>query len=101
MSDKPTKQAAELPPYDEVVNAPIVYFDLCGANGVFNGAIMIELSARILTPMVSGGVATKFITTGRLRCSPMAAVALRDALNGSLQMIEQPQQAQTATNKLN
>jgi len=37
----------------------------------------------------------------RLRCSPAAALNLRNAIDTSLKMLEQPQQAPAATAKLN
>ena len=88
--------------YENVDTAPIVYFDIAPAHGVIGGAVQIELAARILNAVSDGSVETKFITSGRLRCSPTAAMNLRNAIDASLRMIlEQPQQTPAATAKLN
>jgi hypothetical protein len=76
--------------YENVDTAPFVYFDLSPTHGILGGAIQIELAARILNAVPDGGVEIKFITTGRLRCSPTAALNLRNAIDASLKMLEQP-----------
>jgi hypothetical protein len=91
----------ELVVYENVDTAPFVYFDLSPTHGIFAGSIQIELAARILNAVPDGSVEIKFITTGRLRCSPTAALNLRNAIDASLKMLEQPQQAPAATAKLN
>jgi hypothetical protein len=79
------------PNYEDPRTAPFVYFDLAPTYGILAGAVQIELASRILLP-TAGGVMVKFIATGRLRCSPAAAGHLRDAINESLRLLEQPQQ---------
>jgi hypothetical protein len=80
---------------------PFVYFDISGAYGTMNGAVQIELAARTLVAKPDGGVTIKFISSARLRCSPQAAINLREAIDGSLKMLEQPQQSPAAASKLN
>src|SRR5882762_3749177 len=80
----------ELIIYENVDTAPFVYFDLSPTHGILGGAIQIELAARILNAVPDGGVEIKFITTGRLRCGPAAAINLRNAIDASLKMLEQP-----------
>src|SRR4030081_2337007 len=87
--------------YENVDTAPFVYFDLSPTHGILGGAIQIELDAPILNAIPDGGVEIKFITTGRLRCSPTAALNLRNAIDASLKMLEQPQQSPVAAAKLN
>ena len=96
MTDK-----SEIPAYENINTAPVVYFDIAPAHGIMGGIIQIELASRILNAMSDGGVDIKFITTGRLRCSPTAALNLRNALDASLKMLEQQQHAPAATAKLN
>ena len=91
----------ELIVYENVDTAPFVYFDLSPAHGILGGAIQIELAARILNAVPDGGVEIKFITTGRLRCSPAAATNLRNANDAALKMLEQPQQSPVAGAKMN
>jgi hypothetical protein len=99
MTDKPANEK-EPPPYEDSAAAPFVYFDLVATNGIMNGAIQIEVASRILAP-AGKVVAIKFMTTGRLRCSPAAAKMLRDAIDNSLKMLELPQEVQTAASILN
>jgi hypothetical protein len=96
MTDK-----SEIPAYENVNAAPVVYFDIAPAHGIMGGIIQIELASRILNAMSDGSVDIKFITTGRLHCSPTAALKLRNALDASLKMLEQQQHAPAATTKLN
>jgi hypothetical protein len=70
--------------------APFVYFDGASCFGHHNGAIQIELAANLLMP-VGAGVRIDVIQTGHLRCSPAAAVALREALDKALAMYQQGQ----------
>jgi hypothetical protein len=78
------------PPYEHSGSAPFIYCDGSGAYGVMNGAIQIELASRILIPRADGGTDVKFVTTGHLRCSPAAAKLIREAIDGALKMLEQP-----------
>jgi hypothetical protein len=97
---KPT-DAPDVPAYENVSTAPYAYFDRVAAHGVMNGSIQIELASRILIPRPDGGVEIKFATSGRLRCSPAAAVALRDAINAVLKMHEETLRAPADSSKLN
>src|ERR1700680_901722 len=90
----------ELIMYENVNTAPFVYFDLTPTHGILGGAIQIEVAARMLNAVPDGGVEIKFITTGRLRCSPTAALNLRNAIDASLKMLEQQQQETGATAKM-
>jgi hypothetical protein len=65
------------------------------------GAIQIELASRILNAVPDGSNEIKFITSGRLRCSPTAAMNLRNAFDAALKMLEQPQQSPVAAAKMN
>ena len=71
--------------------APFVYFDGVSCFGHHNGAIQIELAANLLMP-VGPGVRVDVIQTAHIRCSPAAAIALREALDKALAMMQQGQQ---------
>ena len=73
----------ELLVYENVDTAPFVYFDISPTHGILGGAIQIELAARILNAVPDGGVEIKFITR-RLRCSPTAALNLRNLIGRGL-----------------
>ncbi len=94
-------EKSELIVYENVDTAPFVYFDISPTHGILGGAIQIELAARILNAVPDGGVEIKFITTGRLRCSPTAALNLRNAIDAVLKMLEQQQQSPVAAAKMN
>jgi hypothetical protein len=68
--------------------APLVYFDIIGAYGTMHGSIEIELATRILVPGPDGSTIVKFLSTGRLRCSPTAAANLRNAVDATLKLLE-------------
>ena len=81
--------------------APLVYFDIVGAYGTMHGAVEIELATRILVPKQDGSTEVKFLSSGRLRCSPTAAANLRNALDAALKMLEQPQAEPVAASRMN
>ena len=81
--------------------APLVYFDIVAAYGTMHGTIEVELATRILVPKPDGGTEVKFLSSGRLRCTPTAATNLRNALDAALKMLEQPQANPVAASKLN
>src|SRR5580704_775913 len=82
--------------YAENSSAPFKFFDGVACHGTMHGVIEIELAARIMAPTQDGGVETKFVPTGRLRCSVSAAAALLDSLQKATKMAEQPEQQQPA-----
>ena len=91
MTDPQSSQP--IPPFVNVATAPFVYFDSAPAFGVLGGAIEIELTARVLIPDFTGApVKAEIVPTARLRCSPMAAMALAEAVNKSLEMLKQMQE---------
>jgi hypothetical protein len=100
MADAPGN-TSNPPPYEDSGTAPFVYFDIIPAQGVMNGAIQIELASRILVPGAGTSVTVKFVASGRIRCSPAAAIQLRNAIDESLKMLEQDQPSPSATSKLN
>jgi hypothetical protein len=99
--DPKAPDTSDSPPYVDVETVPLIYFDLAPAYGVMSGAIQVELASRTLSPAPNGPVEVKFITSGRLRCTPAAATHLRNALDAALKMLEQPHQSPSAASKLN
>jgi hypothetical protein len=65
--------------------APFIYFDGAATYGVSNGAIQIELAANTIMPEGTG-TRTDVLITAHLRCSPAAAMGLRDAISRALEM---------------
>lgn len=89
------------PSFENRNDVPTVYFDIAPAYGVMRGIVQIELGERILVPHQDDTVDVKFVSCGRLRCSAAAAVHLRNALDASLKMLEQPQPNPVGVSKLN
>ena len=75
-------------------NAPFIYFDAAVSYGVLNGAIQIELMANVLIPTPDGGVRADGTFTAHLRCSPVAAASLRNAIDKAI-LIAVPSQGST------
>lgn len=92
---------ASPPAYRDSDSAPFIVFDVAGAFGVMAGAIQVELGGRTLRPIPDGDVTVEFITTAHLRCSPAAAMNLRDALDNALKMLQQPPDTSSTASKLN
>jgi hypothetical protein len=89
MTDNPS---SVLPPNYVISGAcPIIYFDHAPTFGTLAGIVLIELTARALLPSQAGGVIVETAEVARLRCSPIAAKSLRDALDAALKMLEKPQ----------
>jgi hypothetical protein len=97
--DRPDKTA--VPVYDNINDVPTIYFDIAPAYGVMSGIVQIELGARILVPHGDDSVDVRFISCGRLRCSATAATHLRNAIDASLKMLEQPNPNPVGGSKLN
>ena len=95
------KPPADLIYEDTGAMAPLVYFDIVGAYGTMHGAVEVELATRILVPKQDGSTEVKFLSSGRLRCSPTAAANLRNALDAALKMLEQPQPEPVAASRMN
>jgi hypothetical protein len=84
------KPQKTLPPeYIAVPTAPIIYFDFAPAYGVMGGVVQIELASRAWVPFQDGSVGMPTIETCRLRCNPVAAKNLKDALEAALKLLEQ------------
>jgi len=102
LADRDTKPPPDVIYEDTGGVAPLVYFDIVGAYGTMHGAIEIELATRILVPKPDGTTEVRFLSSGRLRCSPTAATNLRDGLDAALKMLEQSQQPDpVAASKMN
>ncbi len=91
-----------IPPFQNSDSAPFIYFDTSPAHGIFAGAVQIELAARQIIPSPEGGATAVFVPTARLRCSPVAAMLLRDAIDSALKMLQESQsEPSAAASKLN
>jgi hypothetical protein len=98
-TDPPGKGQA--PAFENSNEVPTIYFDIAPAYGVMSGIVQVELGARILVPHQDDTVDVRFVSCGRLRCSAAAALHLRNALDASLRMLEQPQRNPVGASKLN
>ena len=88
MTDTKNPQIPEASPLLSQDTAPFIYFDSAPTYGVIGGVVQVELTANLVHPTPdSQGTLTKVTWAAHLRCSPFAASALRDALNGALDML--------------
>ena len=102
MADQETRNPPAALVYEDTgAMAPVVYFDIVAAYGTMNGSIEAELATRVLLPRTDGTTDVKFLSSGRLRCSPSAALQLRNALDAARKMLEQPQANAVATSTMN
>ena len=102
MSDAPDPPGKKLlAGYMPIPTAPIIYFEYVPTYGILAGAIHIELAARALLPLANGSAVARMVDVGRIRCSPVAAKALKEALEAALKMLEQPQSPPMASSKPN
>jgi len=65
--------------------APFVYFDGVVSYGMHAGVLQLELAANTILPEGTG-TRTDVLITAHLRCSPIAALGLRDTINRMLEM---------------
>ena len=81
-------------PYTENSAAPIVYFDGVSCHGASQGVVEIELVIRTMAPTTDGGVLTKFMAAGRLRCGMFGAKSLRQSLDLAITAAEHAPQGE-------
>jgi hypothetical protein len=74
------------------VQAPFIYFDGVAGLGVQAALIQIEVAAGTILPTAAGGTRHEFVVTGHLRCSLVAALALKEAIERCLAMFTQATQ---------
>jgi hypothetical protein len=65
--------------------APFIYCDGVALFGITSGIVQLELAANTVMPEGTG-TRTDVLITAHLRCSPAAAVALRDAIDRALSL---------------
>ena len=68
-------------------SAPFIYFDTVLTGGVHQGSIRVELGASAVIPSEDGQAKTVHVITAHLRCSPSAAVTLRNAIDAALLLL--------------
>lgn len=89
-----------IPDYRNNDTAPFIFFDQPIAWGTYGGIIQIELGARAMTATHNGEderpAVTEIHIAARMRCSPVAARKLRDAIDRALVMFDRSQHAAAA-----
>ena len=65
--------------------APFIYCDGVATYGLNNEIIQLELASNTIMPEGTG-TRTDVLITAHLRCSPSAAIGLRDAITRALEM---------------
>lgn len=88
---KPTGTGkVQAPPVVDEGPAPFTYFDEAPNFGNNGQIINVTLAAYRNILQQDGTIKTDLLVTSHLRCSLMAATALRDALNQAIQMSKPP-----------
>ena len=93
MSDKPDSPARVEPLPITVMpgsseRAPFIFFDGSYCFGTHAGVIQLELGTNVLMPSM-GGARIDVLATAHLRCSPAAAISLREAIDKALGLQQQ------------
>jgi len=81
-------------PLQDLPRAPIIFFEFCPTLGNNNGLINILLAAGIVLPTASSATNVVPVAVAHLRCTTVAAMQLRDAIDKALLMgqpVENPQ----------
>ncbi|GIL01248.1 MAG: hypothetical protein BroJett030_11470 [Alphaproteobacteria bacterium] len=91
MPDAPKK--SDVIPHVSSDSAPVIYFDIAPVWGVLHGSVQIELAMRRLTHGSNADTIVEWLSTGHIRCSPAAAVSLREAIDKALAMLQHPEQS--------
>lgn len=89
MSETPV--AAEAIEISQSTTAPFIFFDSVSACGTLSGAIQLELVARALLMTSPITTKTEIKAVAHLRCSPAAAIDLREMIGRALDMLANPQ----------
>lgn len=70
--------------------APFIYCDGVALFGVNGGVVQLELAANTIMPDGTG-TRTDVVITAHLRCSPSAAIGIRDSITRALEMTTEDQ----------
>ena len=96
----PTKPVKEAPaPIANSDSAPFIYFDRVAGFGVKAGVVVLELVADTIVSQAGSGAETRPVTTAHLRCSPKAALGMRNIIDGALKALAEAQQPIPAEKK--
>jgi hypothetical protein len=87
MTDNPEPQSKPIHlPVDGILEAPIIFFDICPTLGNNGGLIKVLLAASLVEPLTNGQIATRLKAVGHLRMTAGSAMNLRDTLDKALLM---------------
>lgn len=87
MTDTPaTASDPNFVPIEGVMEAPVVYFEVCPTFGNNAGLINVMLATGLIDSAPHGKVASRIKAVTHLRMTTAAAINLRDTLNNALAM---------------
>ena len=85
MPEKPPTPAAQtFIPIEGLIEAPVLYFELCPTFGNNGGLINIMLATSLVESDAGGGVNTRVKAVAHLRMTAMVALNLRDTIANAL-----------------
>jgi hypothetical protein len=87
MADNPETSADEsFIPVDGMVEAPIIYFEVCPTFGNNGGLINLMLAAGLIEPTGGNRVRSRIKAVAHLRMTATATIGLRDTIDKALLM---------------
>jgi hypothetical protein len=85
MANNPTPNPIEnFIPIEGIIEAPVIFFEVCPTLGNNNGLINIMLATGLIEPTPGGLVKTRAKAVAHLRMTTVGAIELRDTINKTL-----------------
>ena len=76
--------ASEFIPVEGIIEAPVIFFEVCPTFGNNGGLINVMLATGVVVPAEGGRVATRVRAVGHLRMTVGTAIGLRDTIDKAL-----------------
>ncbi|CAN5369678.1 hypothetical protein BH10PSE10_BH10PSE10_08220 [soil metagenome] len=94
MTEKPEQPTSLYLPVDGIMEAPVIFFEICPTLGNNGGLINVMLATSLIEPVANGQIATRLKAVAHLRMTAGSAMNLRDTLDKALLMgapVEKPE----------
>lgn len=80
----PHPEPADFTPVEGVIEAPIIYYEICPTIGNHHGVINVLLAAGLVEPSPNDEIKSRVKAVAHLRMSVAGAVNLRDSIDKAL-----------------
>jgi hypothetical protein len=84
MAKKPETPAEQFIPVVGIIEAPVIFFEICPTLGNNGGLINVMLATTLVEPVSDGQVATRVKCVANLRMTARAAINLRETIDKAL-----------------